>query len=93
MWHKGNSLGFFWFVWGYFHGIVRCILYIKETLTAKISSEQKLQSPSHTTILQLHDQLQLRDSQDHAEHDEDVPQSDEDPKVPQAEQKLSDVVT
>lgn len=31
-------------------------------------------------------------SQDHAEHDEDVPQSDEDAKVSQAEQKLSDVV-
>lgn len=31
-------------------------------------------------------------SQDHAEHDEDVPQCDEDPEVPQAEQKLSDVV-
>lgn len=29
----------------------------------------------------------------HAEHDEDVPQRDEDPKVSQAEQKLSDVVT
>lgn len=37
----------------------------------------------------------LRDSysQDHAEHDEDVPQSDEDPEVTQTEQKLSNVVT
>lgn len=30
---------------------------------------------------------------DHAEHHENVPQSDENPKVSQAEQKLSDVVT
>lgn len=33
-----------------------------------------------------------RYSHDHAEHDEDVPQGDEDPKVSQAEQELSDVV-
>lgn len=47
------------------------------------------------TCLQLHDPLQLKDSysQDHAEHDEDVPQSDEDPEVSQTEQKLSNVVT
>lgn len=32
-------------------------------------------------------------SQDHAEHDEDVPQSNEDSKVAQTEQELSDVVT
>lgn len=31
-------------------------------------------------------------SHNHAEHDEDVPQSDEDPEVSQAEQELSDVV-
>lgn len=30
---------------------------------------------------------------DHAEHHENVPQSDENPKVSQTEQKLSDVVT
>lgn len=31
-------------------------------------------------------------SHNHAEHDEDVPQSDEDPKITQTEQELSDVV-
>lgn len=47
------------------------------------------------TCLQLNEPPQLRDSysQDHAEHDEDVPQSDEDAEVPQTEQKLSNVVT
>lgn len=33
------------------------------------------------------------DLHDHAEHHEDIPQGNEDPEVPEAEEELSDVVT
>lgn len=53
-----------------------------------------LQTVHHHIQLHYNYTTSLKDfySQDHAEHDEDVPQSDEDAKVSQAEQKLSDVV-